>query len=202
MYQTLFKEPHHFFFNSQVGNTVFNIRSMQPGDLSTIHEWVNKPYAHRFWNMQGSLEELTKAYHKQKEESTSSTFLVCHNIQPIALFEVYQVISSELALKYEACMNDFGIHLLMAPHAELLPLKKELKKVSEHTLLTVLDMLFTYNSVKRVVAEPDAQNLYACRLAEQAGFRFMGEIELIEKKANLYMITKEQHIKQRSADHS
>ncbi len=202
MQHTLFKEPHHFFFSSQLDKAVFNIRSMQPGDLPLIHNWVNQRYAHRYWNMQGTLEELTKAFHKQKEENNSSTFLVCHDTKPIALFEVYQVISTELALKYEAGINDFGIHLLMAPHADLLQLKKEIKKVSERTLLTVLDMLFTYNSVKRVVAEPDAQNSYACRLAENAGFKLLGEIELVEKKASLYMISKEQHTQQRNCGHS
>ncbi|NCU05697.1 MAG: acetyltransferase, partial [Chitinophagaceae bacterium] len=133
---------------------------------------------------------------KQKEDNSSSSFLVCYETKPIALFEVYQVISSELALTFEADIHDFGIHLLMAPHIELLPLKKQMKKVSEKTLRTILEMLFTYNSVKRVVAEPDANNLFACRLAINAGFVFLSEVELPEKKANLYMITKEQHTKQ------
>lgn len=198
MPETLFKEPYHFFFSTQVQNSMFNIRSMQPSDLSTIHGWVNQSYAHRFWNMQGSFEELERAYHKQKEENISSSFLIFHETTPIALFEVYQVISTELALFYEAGINDFGIHLLMAPHSELLPLKKEIDKISERTLLTVLDMLFSYNSVHRVMAEPDAKNHFACRLAVKTGFHFLKEVELTDKKANLYMITKEQHLQHHS----
>jgi penicillin amidase len=146
--------------------------------------------------MQGSLEELTKEYQKQKEENNSSNFLLCYDIQPIALFEVYQVSNTELALTYSAEVGDFGIHLLMAPHKELLPLKKDINKISEKTLSTILQMLFSYPSVKRVVAEPDAQNKYACRLAEQAGMSFIAEIELTEKKAKLYMISKEQYTNQ------
>jgi acetyl CoA:N6-hydroxylysine acetyl transferase len=196
MKHMLFKEPHHFFFSNPVDGAFLNVRPLLPSDLTLIHGWVNQPYALRFWNMQGSLEDLTKEYQKQKEDNISSNFLVCYNTQPIALFEVYQVSSTELAFTYESATGDFGIHLLMAPHSELLPMKKDIKKISEKTLLTILDMLFSYHSVQRVVAEPDSKNVYACRLAENAGLHFFSEIQLTEKKANLYMITKEQHLQQ------
>jgi hypothetical protein len=196
MKHMLFKEPHHFFFSNPVGGTFLNVRPLLPDDLTLIHAWVNQPYAHRFWNMQGTIEDLKKEYQKQKDTNSSSSFLVCYDVKPVALFEVYQVISNELALTYEAAIGDFGIHLLMAPHRELLSLKKQIDKVSEKTLLTILKMLFSYNSVQRVVAEPDATNTHACRLAENTGFKFIGEVQLVEKKANLYMITKQQYLQQ------
>ncbi len=190
----LFREPEHFIYKKPYKDGCFYIRSMQNKDLALIHSWVNKPYARRFWQMQGTLNELTKHYNKLKEENRINTFILCNEVKPVALFEVYQVLSSELALKYEAEVSDYGIHLLMAPHKDLLYLKKNINKVSKECLKTIVDMLFTFNSVKRIFAEPDKANFPAHRLAESVGFSFIKDIQLMEKQAKLYMLCKKEYL--------
>ena len=186
----LFQEPNRFFFEKKYNGKSFYIRSMQNCDIEMIHSWVNMPYAHRFWQMQGSLKELADHYFRQKEENRVSTFILCYELKPIALFEVYQVLSSELSLKFEAGVGDYGLHLLMAPHTELLSLKRVISKISRESLRTILEMLFSFSSVKRVFAEPDIENTHAHRLAESAGFTFIKDIQLQDKKAKLYVVKK------------
>lgn len=192
----LFSEPHHFFYRKRYGRTWFYIREFHFGkDIPLIHRWVNSPYAHRYWQMQGTLKELTQYLIKQKQESITSISIVCHGLNPIALFETYHVKQNELSETYASEKNDYGIHLLMAPPNELLYLKEKIGNVSQSVLITILEMLFSYRSVKRVVAEPDVNNVLAHRLAEKAGFQFQDIIRLKDKTAKLYMITKEQFLK-------
>lgn len=192
----LFSEPHHFFYRKRYGRTWFYIRWFRlERDISIAYRWVNLPYAHKYWQMQGSLRDLTQYLIKQKQESIASTFIVCHGLRPIALFETYRVKQNELSATYASEKNDYGIHLLMAPPEELLYLKAKIGNVSQSVLITILEMLFSYQSVKRVVAEPDVNNVLAHRLAEKAGFQFQAIIRLKDKTAKLYMITKEQFLK-------
>lgn len=191
----LFREPHRFVHVKKFGLDEFYVRSVLEKDLAWIFKWVNMPYAKKFWQMQGSLKELTQYYQRQKEENITSSFVVCDGICPIAVFEVYQALRTELAQKYEARPQDYGIHLLMAPYDELIRLKPLVNKISEKVLFTIIDMLFTFNSVNRILAEPDVRNNYAHKLAEKAGFEYRGDIQLTDKIARFYMLSKEQFIK-------
>ncbi len=139
----LFSEPHHFFYRKRYGRTWFYIREFHFGkDIPLIHRWVNSPYAHRYWQMQGTLKELTQYLIKQKQESITSISIVCHGLNPIALFETYHVKQNELSATYASEKNDYGIHLLMAPPNELLYLKEKIGNVSQSVLITILEMLF------------------------------------------------------------
>lgn len=193
---SLFKGPHHFFYRKKFARTWIYIRPFHfRKDVPLIHRWVNRPYAHRYWQMQGTLKELVLYLIKQEEASVTITFIVCHGLKPIALFEVYHVEQTEVAAVYASANDDYGIHLLMAPPEELLSLKAKIRNVSENVLATILEMLFSYQAVNRVVAEPDIGNVLAHRLAEKAGFEFQRVIRLTDKTAKLYMITKEQFLK-------
>lgn len=190
---SLFTGPNHFFYRKRYRRSWFYIRSMRMDeDIPVIFNWVNQNYALRFWQMQGSDEELAGYYKLQKEQNITSTFFVYHGIQPIALFEVYQVINTELKNYYDARPADYGIHLLMAPYKDLKLLSQKINKVSEKVLNLIVEMLFSFRSVSRVVAEPDSRNIHACRLAEKAGFTLLRQIQLPDKPANLYMITKDE----------
>lgn len=189
----LFREPHHFFYRKRFGKSYLYVRSARLAeDILPIHKWVNEQYARRFWQMQGTMQELTEYYQEQEQKNITSTFFVCHGVTPVALFEVYQVIRTEIESYYEADPADYGIHLLMAPYEELQALNKVITRVSEKVLLTIIETLFSFNTINRIVAEPDARNIHACRLAEKAGFTLIKQIQLPEKPANLYMISKDE----------
>jgi RimJ/RimL family protein N-acetyltransferase len=99
-------------------------------------------------------------------------------------------------MHYDTTPNDYGIHLLMSPYKELLSKTAlGLKGLSVHVLVTMLDFLFSFKSVTRIIAEPDSENKAANCLAQNACYRFMKEIQLSYKTANLYSYDREDFLK-------
>ncbi|WP_300597148.1 GNAT family N-acetyltransferase [Niabella sp.] len=160
-------------------------------DLALMYRWVNQPYAYRFWGMQGTLKALYTFYNPKLEEGHLQLFFVCIGATPVALIEVYPVLRSELADVLDFTDGDYGVHLLMAPYREVkAAVPVNIDGLSVWVLKAVQRMLFDFSAVKRIVAEPDAQNIHACRLAEKAGFHYIKTLPLEGKMARLYTIAR------------
>ncbi|MBZ4190453.1 GNAT family N-acetyltransferase [Niabella beijingensis] len=163
-------------------------------DLAVLYRWVNQPYAHRFWGMQGSLKMLYEFYEPKITSNGLQLFFACIGNVPVALVEVYPVLESELAGMADFTGGDYGIHLLMAPYREIKTVAAESAAgLSLRVLRVVQRMLFEFTSVVRIVAEPDERNTNACRLAEKAGFRYIKTLPLHDKRARLYMIARDEN---------
>ncbi|MCF3111676.1 acetyltransferase [Niabella sp. CC-SYL272] len=160
-------------------------------DLALMYQWVNQPYAYRFWGMQGTLKKLYEFYYPKLEEGHLQLFFACITDIPVALIEVYPVLRSELAGMWNFTEADYGIHLLMAPYREIKTvISSDIDGLSVWVLKAVQRMLFDFSAVQRIVAEPDEQNIHACRLAEKAGFHYLKTLPLEGKVARLYMIAR------------
>lgn len=163
-----------------------------------LHNWCNRSYSARFWRMQGSLKQLQKYYIKKLRHYREVLLMVYINQYPVAFTEIYQVKKNILGRYIPAGDNDYGLHLLLAPYKSLAEQLGTLSKgFSENILTEILHYLFLHSGVKRVVAEPDKNNVNACSLAERAGFTFLGEIELPDKIANIYEYTRADFFKHR-----
>ena len=160
-------------------------------DLAVLYRWANHPHAHRFWGMQGNtLKMLYEFYNPKIAAGRLQLFFACVNDAPVALIEVYPVLQSELAGMADFTAADYGIHLLMAPYREIKTLiSVNIDGLSVWVLKAIQRMLFGFAAVTRIVAEPDEQNVNACRLAEKAGFQYIKTLPLEGKTARLYMIT-------------
>lgn len=164
-------------------------------EIQTIHRWANMAYSRKYWQMQGSAEEVFRYYHSRVKSGELALFFICHKENPVAQIEVYSAYPSELANYYEAKPGDHGIHTLLAPYREIMRIMPEgYSNIAVNILKTVQGMLFSFSTVKRIVTEPDATNTNACRLAGKTGFRFVKEIQLPDKRAHLYMITKQEYL--------
>jgi len=178
------------FFESE--GYVLSVRQVELAkEISTLHRWVNLPYSSRFWSMQGELSQLCRFYTDKVNSGDLQLFFVCYKSRPLAFFEVYPVMRTELKDFIDASKYDYGIHLLLAPYKDIgLVIKKPLRRLSMNILETIIQMLFSNEAVNRIFAEPDADNINANRLALKAGFRFIKMIQFPDKKANLYIINK------------
>lgn len=163
-------------------------------DLAVLYRWAKHPHAHRFWGMQDcTLRALYEFYNPKIEAGQLQLFFACISDTPVALIEAYPVLLSELAGLADFTAADYGIHLLMAPYREIkVTMDKNIDGLSVWVLKAVQRMLFDFAAVARIVAEPDEQNVNACRLAEKAGFRYLKTLPLEGKTARLYMITRDQ----------
>lgn len=156
-------------------------------DIPLMHRWASHPHARQFWQMNYTEPELYRYYLKMLRQKLALAFLLYLDEIPVAQTDVYQVTRDETAIHYQATPNDYGIHLLMSPYKEILPRTAlSLKGLSVHVLVTMLDFLFSFDAVESVIAEPDSKNKTANDLAQKAGYRFMKEIQLSYKIANLY----------------
>jgi hypothetical protein len=166
------------------------VKAISETHLGILHNWINQSYSRKFWNMPISLAELTKDFLSRKDSTISRSFFICHGKKHIAFFEVYHVTQSELADKFPSTKEDYGIHLLMAPPKDILYLHQRLGNVSLNVLLTIIDMLFSSQTVNRIIAEPDIENNAAQALAVKAGFQYVKDIQLLDKKAKLFILSK------------
>jgi RimJ/RimL family protein N-acetyltransferase len=185
-----YQAPNYFLYKKKIKRSYLYVRHLRQEDLNTLYDWFNHPSARRFWNMQLSQSELLAYFENQKHSTSHRIFIICHGKMPIALSEVYEASRSELAFHYTARRYDYGIHLLMAPPRNIVYLKQLIGKVSLSVLLTIIEMLFKSDSVKRIIAEPDINNTCAQHLALAAGFQFVKDLQLSDKVAKLYIISR------------
>ncbi|MGE9310801.1 GNAT family N-acetyltransferase [Niabella sp. CJ426] len=183
-------------YTKKVGATNLAIREVNlPEDIEIIYRWTQLAYAKKFWAEDRSLRDLYSFYHSVINNCCLQLFFVTIDRHPAALVEVYPVQCAEEALQnaYEVRVGDYGIHLLLSPHRELLSLASNLgkKNISVFLLQFILEFMFNLFSVQRILAEPDVNNTNAGKLANRAGFVFQRIIQLSNKVAALYIITRQ-----------
>lgn len=152
--------------------------------LDILYDWVNREYAKKFWGMHGSKKELYQHYDEFLESGRGYSLLFFIGKKPVAFVDYYQVQEDEVIKFYDFKESDFGIHLLMAPISGA-----PISELSKNVMITCLSFMFNLN-VDRVIGEPDINNKPANELVKKVGFRFLKEIEMSYKKANLYYYNK------------
>lgn len=153
-------------------------------DITTIHHWVNQPYA-KFWGMENtSQDQVFEMYQKIIEDKNHNAYIGVLNNEPIFLCESYSAIHDTIANFYEAKNTDLGMHILVAP------VKKKIPKFTWHIFSYVMSFFFDYLQAQRVVVEPDINNDKIHVLNIKAGFTYLKVIQLPNKKAHLALCTK------------
>ncbi len=163
------------------------IRSLNEDDLDIIYTWVNLPYAKKFWQMDGSKEQLHDAFEKVLNSGYEHSFIGLYNRQQVCQADIYKVVKNEVANFYKAGVNDIGLHLLMTP--EIIP---AIRYLSFYVMQTMLEYLFSHSFIENIIAEPDSDNIKACNLLVRCGFSHVGNFQMSSKLAAIYTINKTQ----------
>ena len=168
------------------GKTILSFRTLNLGtDITFLHQWVNHPAAKPFWQMDGPMDFLRKAYKENLDLSSYGSFIGYLNGNPVCQADAYQLLFSEINDILPVTESDYGIHFLMAPATE------KIQHLSICCMQTFLSFLFSCDPVDHVYGEPDVLNQKANRLVLKAGFEFLYPVSLAEKQANLYCLSKE-----------
>jgi hypothetical protein len=155
-------------------------------DLNILHQWVNSSHARRFWQLEGTLDQLRSTYQPVLRNSDSHSFILLLDEQLICQVDCYRVEADELG-KYISChYHDSGVHLLMAPSQTPVP------GLTRAVMETFLRYYFSFDEAQHLYAEPDIYNHKACQLLTKCGFGFVQNIMLSTKAASLYLMTKKQ----------
>jgi RimJ/RimL family protein N-acetyltransferase len=153
-------------------------------DFDTLFHWVNQPYAHRFWQQQGSRDELMGAYREMLQHPHAHPFVGVSEGELVCQIDIYQVAAGEWSQYVVGEEGDCGIHFLGAP-----PVGHR-KGMNLRALRQFQSFYFSFNAAQRLYAEPDQDNSLANLLARKAGFAYIKTITLSCKTARLYVITK------------
>ena len=191
--QPLFLKPLHYpgdiIFSSYVPSLHKHIsfRSMAlETDTDMIFDWVNRDYALKYWQLNGSRQRVFDTYYNIQRNSNGHSYIGLLDKKPICQFDVYRVMADEIIQYITADGNDCGFHLLMAPN------DSPVQDLSLLVTRTFLQYYFSFQEARRMFAEPDIENQRSNRILQRAGFGFLQGIRMSYKTANLYCITKDE----------
>ena len=156
-------------------------------DEKMIFEWVNKTYAHQYWQLDGPRQRIWDTYYNIQRSGEGHSFIGLLNGVPICQFDVYRVLADEIRQFVSADPQDCGFHLLMAPNERPIP------GLSIAITRTMLEYYFTFPEAQKMYAEPDVTNPRSNRILQQVGFQFIESIKMSYKTANLYVLTRDRY---------
>jgi acetyl CoA:N6-hydroxylysine acetyl transferase len=156
-------------------------------DETMIHDWVNRDYALRYWQLDGDRRRVRDTYYAIQRSGEGHSFIGLLNGVPICQFDVYRVLADEIQEFITAPgPQDCGFHLLMAPNERPIP------GLSVRITRAMLRHYFQFPEAERMYAEPDVTNPRSNRILQQVGFQLVESIKMSYKTANLYVLTREQ----------
>jgi acetyl CoA:N6-hydroxylysine acetyl transferase len=159
----------------------FSVRPMRLGssDLTVLREWMNVPAVARFWSLAGPEVRLDTHLHQLFAGSHSRPYVGLLDGVPMSYWELYWAAQDPLAEHYAARPGDAGMHLLLGPA------RFRGGGLGRHLIRAVSDWQLAHPRARRVVAEPDVENVASVRAFEQAGFVRTEDVALPDKTAAL-----------------
>lgn len=156
-------------------------------DAGLIHGWVTQERA-RFWGMgDADRERVLEIYTYIDSLPTHHAYLLERNGLPVALFQTYEPEADPVGECYDVRPGDFGIHLMIGP-----PTGGTERGFTAALLSVFLTYVLAADPGRlRIVAEPDARNAKALARLTGTGFVRGPEIELPEKRAQLFFLDRE-----------
>jgi hypothetical protein len=155
-------------------------------DEGLIHDWVNRDYALRYWQLDGDHSRVHDTYYAIQRSGEGHSFIGLLNGVPICQFDVYRVLADEIHTFIPAPgPQDCGFHLLMAPNNRPVP------RLSVSITRAMLTYYFSFPEAQKMYAEPDVTNPRSNRILQEVGFQFIESIQMSYKTANLYVLTRE-----------
>ncbi|MGW7438012.1 GNAT family N-acetyltransferase [Streptomyces sp. NPDC054849] len=144
-------------------------------DSSLIHSWVMEERA-RFWGMgEASRDLVQEIYEDVDRRTTHHAYMVSRDGEQVALFQTYDCAEDRVSECYEVQPGDVGVHLLIGPT------KGAAERGFTGSLMTAfMEFVFSDETARRVVVEPDSRNVKAIALMERTGFVLGPEVVLPE----------------------
>lgn len=163
-------------------------------DLDLVHDWVNQPYARKYWQMEGERDQLHDTYQVLQDNPLAHSYIGLFNGKRVCQIDCYQVAADELKNHVDHPPGAAGFHILMCPP------RLSQKGLAVAMIKFFVRFYFSFGAAETLYGEPDSANTAANLAAKRAGFIFQKQIQLSYKTANLYSITRDQFYKSFSYD--
>ncbi len=148
-----------------------------------LYQWMNKPHVAEFWHQAWSKEKIA-GYLANKIASYHQVYWVYMNDEPIGYAEIYPVSKDRIS----AFCDDktaYGWHFLIGPKHYI---GSGYPFLAAHALLS---FIFEKIQPTRIYCEPDQHNTRMIKFIEKLGHQFCKNIILIEKKAHLMFVDRD-----------
>lgn len=179
----MFKQA-HYSYNCRQSKSRLNIYPIDlKRDFERLFTWMHQPHVAKFWQLNLPADQLLAHFKSALAMPHQKLFILQINNQIIGYAETYYAPDDRLAQFCELQAGDFGIHLLIGEKDAVG------KGYSSLIVRGLSDYLFTQHLAKRVLLEPNIEVSALSILERKLGFSNLGNLELPEKVAILYVIT-------------
>ena len=148
-------------------------------DLDMICEWLEEQLGVSFQGEGNPKEELQQSYVDMSASTYAQSFLCLLDTRAICQADVMEFQYSDLALYLNSEGNDYFIRLTMSDYATM-------RNVYEHVVNTMLEYLFSFDEVQRVLTYLPAHDEWSNHLLSQAGFIYLDTRQLFSGVVNIY----------------
>jgi hypothetical protein len=155
-------------------------------DFDRISSWMKEEHVAKTWQLDESIDKLKNYLLDALGKKSQKLWLLSINGKISAYAETYFAPNDRLNDYFPVVAGDYGIHLLIGETSQLS------KGYSKLIIRGLSDYLFSREKAKRVLIEPDINVKQLSSIENTLGFTKLGQLNLPEKIANLYAITKEQ----------
>lgn len=163
------------------------LRPLDPAaDAALLRQWFSMDYA-RFWSMQEHTEAQVREFYEALADSGhAAAWLGSHQDRPAFLLECYDPAHDQVGEHYPVCHGDLGMHIFIGPPEVRIP------HFSRRVFAFVMRFLFDRLHARRVVVEPDSNNIKIHALNLAMGFSYAGQARFREKTASIAFCTRRQ----------
>lgn len=157
-------------------------------DLELLHGWVTHPRS-VFWMMQGaSLDDVRQEYAAIAAAAHHDAFLGLRDGVATFLFERYDPAHEPVGAHLETTAGDVGMHVLVAPPTDA---SRPVHGLTRAVMRHVMSACFADPAVRRVVVDPDVDNVAVRALNREVGFVEHQPIDVPGKTALLSTCTRD-----------
>ncbi|WP_441952529.1 GNAT family N-acetyltransferase [Nocardia sp. 2TAF39] len=163
----------------------YGVRVVDPdsSDTELIAHWMRQPRLVAAWEQDWPTERWYRHLKAQVEGTYSRPVIGTFRGRPGGYFEFYRSAQDSIATVYDADPYDIGLHVAAAED-DLVG-----RGLGPRLLPRVVASLFELEpECKRLMVDPDHRNTEARKICEYAGFAFLGEHQMPNRRMALYAL--------------
>lgn len=154
-------------------------------DAELVSEWMNRPHLAEAWEYAWPPQRWSRHIQAQLDGRYSRPLVVTYEGRGAGYLEVYRAAKDSIATRYDAGPHDLGLHVAIAEDEFVH------RGVALSLVPMVLGSLFRLDpDCTRIMFDPDHRNRSARRVCEQAGFEFLGEHDMPNRRMALYALNR------------
>lgn len=166
----------------------FTFRLLTLEDLPLLHEWLNRPHVHEWWEENVTWDYVRESFTGDIANPMIEPMLACLDGEPVGYVQVYRVLGADPQWwQSETDPGARGIDQFLANAAQLN------QGLGSRMVREFVASIFADPAVTKVQTDPSPRNGRAIRAYEKAGFRRVGEVQTPDGPALLMLIERAEH---------